>query len=106
MQSRALHPIGFPSGSLGTSHSWTFGPPVNHEKVSGAGVPARQPVCTDWKACATGKTFQAEAKKLFLVPKLPLGNPIAGKATALREPHLFIAPCAPSRSLGTREKGD
>ena len=35
-----------------------------------------------------------------LVPKLPLGNPIAGKAPALRENHLLIAPCAPSGSLG------
>ncbi|HLD48700.1 MAG TPA: hypothetical protein VJA64_12815, partial [Desulfobaccales bacterium] len=38
--------------------SWTFGPPVKHEKVSGAGVPACQPVCTGWKACATGRTFR------------------------------------------------
>jgi hypothetical protein len=37
---------------------------------------------------------------MFLVPKLPLGNPIAGKAPALRENHLSIASGAPSRSLG------
>ena len=41
--------------------------------------------------------------RVFLVPKLPLGNPIAGKAPALRENHLFIAPGGPSRSLGTRK---
>ena len=36
----------------------------------------------------------------FLVPKLPLGNPIAGQAPAWREKHLFIAAGGPSRSLG------
>ena len=57
----------------------------------------------------------AEAHE-WLVPKLPLGNPIAGKAPALRENHLLLrhAPQArawgkftfPSRSLGTRERRD
>ena len=42
----------------------------------------------------------------WLVPKLQLGNPIAGKAPALREHHLVIAPYAPSRSLGTRKRRD
>ena len=41
---------------------------------------------------------------LFLVPKLPLGNPLAGQAPAWRENHLLIAPGVPSRSLGTRER--
>jgi hypothetical protein len=37
-----------------------------YEKVSGAGVPARHPVCTGWKACATGETFQGSYQiKLF-----------------------------------------
>jgi hypothetical protein len=36
----------------------------------------------------------------FLVPKLLLGNPIAGQAPAWREKHLFIAAVGPSRSLG------
>jgi len=37
---------------------------------------------------------------IFLVPKLSLGNPIAGQAPAWREKHLFIAAGGPSRSLG------
>ena len=32
-----------------------FGPPVEHEKVSGAGVPIRHAARTGWKACATGR---------------------------------------------------
>ena len=39
-------------------------------------------------------------RSFLLVPKLPLGNPLSGKAPALRENHLFIALGGPSRSLG------
>jgi hypothetical protein len=53
-----------------------------------------QPVKRTGKMPVPAKTF------LFLVPKLQLGNPIAGKAPALRENHPSMAPCAPSRSLG------
>jgi hypothetical protein len=28
-----------------------FDPPIEHEKISGAGVPARHAARTDWKAC-------------------------------------------------------
>ena len=105
-------------GDLPGSCSWAFGPGVKHEKVCGAGLRARrghklmvrrthptlnfsstgfQPVHRTGKMPVPPKTF------LFLVPKLPLGNPIAGQAPAWRANHLFIAPCAPSRSLGTRK---
>jgi hypothetical protein len=38
--------------------SWACAPLIKHEKVGGAGLPARQAVRTGWKACATGRTFR------------------------------------------------
>ena len=39
---------------------WACVPPINYEKVGGAGLRARQTVRTGWKACATGKNFSEQ----------------------------------------------
>src|SRR3989339_691432 len=84
------------------SSSWACGPPIKHEKVSGAGVPARQPVCTGWKACATGRTFQDRNKVIYRLTYLKLTLPFYA---VLPCPERRKPPGQPGRQMPVKNPG-
>jgi hypothetical protein len=108
---------GFCAGGDQRNHGQThqLGPPAGPGGGGGGAVPGNSPPSDSPPGLVKGKRPAGRAKTMpwfpsctwepacFLVPKLPLGNPIAGKAPALRENHPVIAPGGPSRSLGTRK---
>jgi hypothetical protein len=78
--------------------------PQPHKNVGRAGVPPRRPWWHRLPACAPHRQDAGATKNFVSAPKLQLGNPIAGKASALRKNHLYYCTICPKQELGNEEK--